>query len=324
MARGKKKKVEPEKKPCSSCNKEKPLKDYYKCLNSKYFSDGLTPLCKQCVADMVDIEKPQTMVDFLKFIDKPFVQHLWEDCVYEYGTKAVGNYMRQINGLNQYKDASFDESMYKEEDLNKKPERREEEKLDNMEANKDYVITETESIVWFSEELKEKWPGYDQEDILRLEKFYADMMTTHDIKTPQHIYLLKLMCVLNLKMERALENDNVSAFQKYYDQYDKILKSAGFRPIDKYAQDDGSGLRSFSKIFEEVEKTGFIEPAPVEENQDIVDLTIMYILNYQLKLLDMQQLEEPPLDTPQSGSPTKDVVDISQDEQEFDEDSEQE
>ena len=56
--------------------------------------------------------------------------------------------------------------------------------------------------------------------------------------------------------------------------------------------------RSFSQIFEKIEKEGYIKPAPVDVKQDIVDRTIQYLMNYTLRLLDKQVLPKPPADTP--------------------------
>ena len=50
--------------------------------------------------------------------------------------------------------------------------------------------------------------------------------------------------------------------------------------------------------FEEVEKEGFIKPVNYVEEQDIVDKTIMYILNYTIKLLGQTTMQKPPPDTP--------------------------
>lgn len=165
--------------------------------------------------------------------------------------------------------------------------------------NKKSSINEVKEL---DREIIVKWgEGYSKDEYIKLEKFYQDMFISHEISTPQHKELLKFMCILNLKMHNCLEQNDIGGFSKLHEQYQKILQSSGFRPIDKTAADGGHGIRTFSQIFAEVEKNGFIKPIPVEENQDIVDKTIMYMLNYQLKLLNMQQLIEPPLDTPKVG-----------------------
>ena len=93
----------------------------------------------------------------------------------------------------------------------------------------------------------------------------------------------------------------MNTFSKMHKEYQSSLQSSGLRPIDKVGGAEASGMRSFSQIFEEIEKDGFIVPAPIEEKQDIVDRTIQYIMNYTLKLLNQQALVEPPIDTPKVG-----------------------
>ena len=90
----------------------------------------------------------------------------------------------------------------------------------------------------------------------------------------------------------------MGGFSKIHTEYQKLLTSSGLRPIDKIGGAEASGIKSFSQIFEEVEKEGFIKPASVNENQDIVDKTIQYILNYTKKLLNKQVLIDTPIDTP--------------------------
>ena len=288
---GRKKKDTEPKKTCSMCGWEKKLAEYY-VSNNKMFTDGKSPVCKKCCAEKVDPYDIESVREMLKMLDKPFLSDNWNTCLARHGKTAWGNYMKQINGLHQYKYLTYKDSVNdgsikivpKDEEVNIEEE--------------DTIKTETDKSIQITKDLKQKWQGYKNSDILKLEKFYDEMMTTHDIGTPQHKELLKLMCKLNLKMDKSLENDDSQGFSKYFTQYDKLMSSSGFRPIDKSAADDGRGIRTFSHIYEEIEKKGFIKPAPIKENQDIVDLTIMYILEYQLKLLSMQQLIEPPADTP--------------------------
>jgi hypothetical protein len=105
---------------------------------------------------------------------------------------------------------------------------------------------------------------------------------------------------LNILVDRALKDQDWKTFETLNKQLTSVLKDAGFRPIDRVSGSESSGIRSFSQIFEEVEKDGFIVPAPLDVHQDIVDRTIMYLVNYQRKLLNMGALDSPPDDTPDS------------------------
>ena len=148
-------------------------------------------------------------------------------------------------------------------------------------------------------QMRNRWGDeYTDEEIQDLDKFYIDMHMTHSIVTPQHEKALIMICKLQHKMDKYLDSEDMASFSKLHGEYKKLLQSSGLRPIDKIGGDEATGMRSFSQIFEEVERDGYIKPAPIKENQDIVDKTIQYIMNYTLKLLNQQSLIEPPVDTP--------------------------
>jgi hypothetical protein len=74
--------------------------------------------------------------------------------------------------------------------------------------------------------------------------------------------------------------------------------------MDKTDADKTGGIRSFSTIYAEVEKDGFIPPWEFYRKikgikQDIVDKTIMHIENFTLKLNKIEQMTTPPIDTPE-------------------------
>jgi hypothetical protein len=101
-------------------------------------------------------------------------------------------------------------------------------------------------------------------------------------------------------MDKALTEGDYAGYEKLSRQFTELQKSSGFRPIDRKSSDEAHGIKSFSQIFAEVESNGYVEPLNVDdvENQDIVDRSIQYILNYTRKVLGMEKLSEPPSDTP--------------------------
>lgn len=140
--------------------------------------------------------------------------------------------------------------------------------------------------------------NYSEKQLIDLQKFYDDMKLTHTIVTPQHVKALKLLCKMQLKLDIFLEKDDMSSFSKLHPQYQSLLQSSGLRPIDKIGGDEATGMRSFSHIYEEVEKNGYIKPKKYNPPQDILDHSIMYLMNGTKKLVGQQILTEPPMDTP--------------------------
>lgn len=279
---------------CIGCNKIHPKGKFYKSFNS-INKNGIYPFCKDFIKKEVymngkdiNLEKFQ---DLLSQMDAPFIQEIWDSSLND-KNETVGMYFKNINMMQYrgmgWKHSSFgdDGSIVKDNNITTKEKYLKEE---------DYILSDSQ----ITPEMLLRWGhNYTNLQISYLENFYQDMHITHTIVTPQHEKALILICKLQLKMDNFLEADDMVGFSKVHGEYQKLLTSSGLRPIDKIGGAEASGIRSFSQIFEEIEKEGFIKPAPLKENQDIVDKTIQYIMNYTLKLLNQQVLTEPPFDTP--------------------------
>lgn len=119
-----------------------------------------------------------------------------------------------------------------------------------------------------------KWGRtYTVPECVKLEKLYIEMMESYDIRTASHIdYLLKI-CRTSLKIDQALEVNDIDGFQKMSRIYDLLMTSAKFTAAqDKSAESDHTD--SVGMIVSRVEKEkGFI-PRYHSERQDVVDVTI--------------------------------------------------
>lgn len=280
------------KKKCiGKCGREQTIANFYT-TKSPMFPDGKVPICKVCVKEMLTDESDVTQIrNILRHLDKPFIPEIWKKCM-ESEKETLGWYLREISTLHQHKNLTYANSIESEKDhIQLREPKLSIDDIDELETENGYIKV--------TDELKLKWgAGYTNKEYLDLEKFYQDMIFTHDISTPQHKKLLMMMCKLDVKMNQCIEEGKYGDFEKLARQNEAILKSAGFRPVDRASSNESAGIRTFSQIFEEVERDGFIEPYPIEEKPDIVDKTIMYILNYQRRLLNMEKLFTPPSDTP--------------------------
>lgn len=163
-------------------------------------------------------------------------------------------------------------------------------KVNKVKENVSFKITPEMVVKWGE--------NFSDSQLYQLESFFVAMNEANDIKTPQHIESLKLLCKLNVLQNKALEEGQVNDFKNLNTQFNKLMETSGLRPIDKKAGGESAGIRTFGQIWEEIEKDGFIEPYPYQEKQDIIDKTIMYIGNYTRKLMNMQSMSSPPDDTP--------------------------
>lgn len=277
-------------KICSKCLKNKNIKrDYYLAANNIINADNRLPVCKSCLNDLVDMNDVETLINVMRMIDRPFLKNTYEDALLK--TNSFGEYMRML-GTRQNRDRTY---------LNGEFEGHFEEMIakDSKHLNNPKTIG---SAIKFkiTPDLILKWgSGYPEQELYQLETFYESMITANDITSPQHREALKLICKLNLEQNKALDESRINDFKNLNTQYNKTMQDSGIRPIDRKSGGESAGVRTFSQIWEEIEKDGFIEPYPYQEKQDIVDRTIMYMGNYTRKLLNMQSMSRPPDDTPE-------------------------
>jgi len=269
---------------------EKKSKDnYYMAASDEIHADGRLPICKACLREIVDdFNDVENLISIMRQIDRPFVRMHYEAA--KANKNPFGEYMRLL-GMRQHNGETYLDSKFDGEfeahvpktknDLNKSK---------NIKENIKFKITPDIVIKWGD--------GFSDSELYQLESFYHAMDEANNIETPQHKESLKLLCKLNVLQNNALQNGKVNDFKNLNTQYNKILETSGLRPIDRKAGGESAGIRTFSQIWEEIEKDGFIEPYPYQEKQDIVDKTIMYMGNYTRKLVGMQSMSEPPEDTP--------------------------
>lgn len=270
-------------KLCSSCEKQRVMTAFYS-TNSKMFMDGKVPVCKKCISEQIDEEDISSVRRILRQIDKPFIYSLWESALRS-DKDTFGSYMKMINSLPQYKEMTYDDSTEQSviDDSNNFSD---DEDIDEIDIDDETIKVTNEVKYRFG-------LGYKNEEYIKMEKFYRDMRDTHTITTPQHIEMLVEICKVNIEKDRALKDRNVGDYKKLSDAFKVLIADAGFRPADKVSGNEAVGIRTFSQIFEEIEKDGFIEPAPIEVHEDVLDRTIMYLSNYTRRLLNMDILHTP-------------------------------
>lgn len=269
-------------KDCKGCGKSKLKTDFY--TSTSIMFDGYVPLCKKCLKDMIDENNIESVKTTLQRIDKPFIAKVWKSAE-ENDSDTVGTYFRMINSLQQYKNSSWADSDFEGENQTEIYKHKFDD-IDNMDE-----ISTDDGVIKLTKDIAMKFgSGYTNREYLTMEKFYKDMSYTHDISTPQLKKQLIYLCKLQVWMDRALEQGNDSAFKNFNDRYEKILHSSGFRPIDRKSSSEASGLMSFSQLFEQVERNGYVEPKPIEERMDLVDMAILAHLNYVRQLVGHDKL----------------------------------
>lgn len=286
-----------ERRACSRCGKSKSIKAYFKVANP-LLPDSRISVCSDCIHETVDEQNINEVIEFLRLTNKPYIKEEWDKALAKTG-RTIGEYMRIVNSLNTYKDLTFANS-------------------DNLGSGNDSDIinadikeleTETGESIRYSSDLISKWGGgFKEFEYLKMEKYYLDMMDTNEIITPVQKDLLRNLAKMTVKRDAYIAEDDTAKYSAISRTYEATLQSAGFRPIDRRGADDERGLRSFSQIFEEVEKRGFIKPLSPEESdkkkelgarfyeEDMIDTMLKSILNYYHRLIGKEILSATPED----------------------------
>ena len=255
---------------CTGCDKEKKPTEFYKSYGAT--KSGLLPFCKKCCKEYSLNENKEFDVnkfkEMLQKIDRPFLYDILSNNL-ERNKKvegAIGKYFKDI-GMVQYRELKYKDSIFQSKSEEKKNEMLEDERI-------------------IPKELIEKWgKAYTYDQIQKLEHFHKDMSTSYDVKTASHKDYLKKICKVSLKMDEALDSDNISEFEKLSKQYDTLMKSAKFTAVQRSAVDDAGGFATISEFTDALEKRGFIMPTKIEEDYDIVEQTIADMKKYTKQLV---------------------------------------
>lgn len=285
--------IKSDKKVCITCERERPMREFY-VSNSRLFKDGRVNMCKSCVKNDLDELNLPSIKRILRELDRPYIESIWNQCL-ESEKDTLGWYLRQVSTLPQYKDLTYEDSV--QETSQKSFNAVKSESVEYPELETKELVKETGFEV--SNDLRLKWGvGYNDFEYMKMEDYWKKMRASNDISTPQSLENLEILAKLKIEMNRLIADKDYQNFERVSRQYANIMKDSGIRPIDKASSAESQGIRTFGQIFEEVEKDGFILPPPITESQDIVDATILYLLRYNQKLFNQEQMVEAPADTP--------------------------
>lgn len=103
----------------------------------------------------------------------------------------------------------------------------------NEESNKDedkqsFKVMNEEDII----ELQSFWgKNYDYDDLEKLQRTYEDLINNYECDSPVQVMLFKNIAKTQLNADKALEDNNVSSFDKLTNSLSKILNDANIKPI---------------------------------------------------------------------------------------------
>lgn len=308
-----KKKGKSVKMDCVTCQQTKKPTDFY-LSNSDFhaMNENRYPICKDCVKSRMQEDDCESVKAVLAEMNRPFVASLWKSSYQEHmktNKSWFGIYYKNLL-LNHkhltFKDSHFGQGenfsslpfLFDEASLSLEREEKKQEPLMGRTKKKqvpDFEVTD---------EMLRRWGAhYDGDAYFLLEQFYHDMKKSNRIETAQEEAYLKKLAVISMQMDLELRQGNIAQVKQLGDLFSKFMADSKFRAMDKTEADMTGGVRNFSTIFAECEADEHIPPWTYYQelyavNQDIVDKTLLYFINYTKRVTKQDLLSEPPEDTP--------------------------
>lgn len=310
-----------ERKVCSKCGRTKIVDEFF-----SYKSGEKCEMCKDCLLEHVDNSDPDTFLWILEKFDVPYVERLWVETANKeyaknpgaFGPKSVfGKYMRNMK-MAQYKNYTWADSEALNATNASKPTPEMEASLkarldageitqaqyDTLsgtaksksagEARKLY--TEKFEIQRSIDEsltdddrkyLMNKWgTAYTSDEWLRMEDLYTRYAAEYDMNVDRE-ETLKKICKTSVKMDEALDSDNMLDYKNLSQVLDSLRKSGRFTEAQN--KEDKTGMvDSIGQLVQLCERDGgIIEqfPDPEDYPRDKIDLTINDFKQYAVNLL---------------------------------------
>lgn len=239
---------------CQKCGQYLPSTAFY-AARSKFHPDGVLPICKQCLAEMVDRLEWATMDKFCQWADYPFIPDLWGRLRAELGVKALDSYIRSCNVNKDYGALDWKQMQSEWEEL-----------LENGGyRSKVTAFSEAELV-----RLRKEWgTGYSDDELNYLEHFYQDLCRAHNILDVTQQDSARNLAKLSVRISRKIAADD--EVDKDIRSYNELKKSSGFiaENVKNMADFDSVG-----EVYSYLEKTGWANPYFEGVDKDVVDKTI--------------------------------------------------
>ena len=260
---------------CMCCGKTKYVDKFNKC---NFNTNGYEVYCKDCKTK--EINNKEQLIEYLKMNNTEFNEMCWQDAlswVKNREMKKIGN----KDVPDDFETQVFKKSIgryYSQSNL-----------TGNYQAT---GISKTKKIknTYSNKELAEKWgKEFNDETLNNLETLFNEMMLSFKIESAAQRDYLKKICITSTIGDIELKAGNLEKAQKWIKMYDDLMKSSKMAPVQASSA-DSMGVNTFSQFVEMVEKQGFI-PFYSDVPQDDIDYAILCFINYNRKLIGLNQID---------------------------------
>jgi ssDNA-binding Zn-finger/Zn-ribbon topoisomerase 1 len=285
---------------CPKCGKKLDISNFYTHSRKPM---GILPICKTCMYDMVLDEtgvNRQGMIALMKYLDMPFIQKEYEECVNKNTNspkRAVSVYMNLKMTKNEYVDLRFKDSMYDvfvDLDLKEEPVgiSLDNDRVDLLEEE----ISPQQAKIQRAKELKAKWGNFDSLDYLeRCERLYIEIVQGgYVIASSMHDLSVRNYCKLQVDWDIAQETKDYNAMRELKQPLKDARTDAKLNPSQFKAGDfQNGGANSFGEITRMVAKRDGFIPLPMKffkQPNDQLDWMMLELVNYDRSVLGLPEV----------------------------------
>lgn len=231
--------VASEKKTCLKCGNDYAVSSFYSHRNPLLHERF--GFCKKCVKSNVDLNDMETLYNFLRTMDIPYLKEFWKQAN-DAENETIGTYLKNLNSLRQNKELRFKDS----DDISGKTN-----KAELVDIETDFELTN---------EIIKKWGrNLELEDYIFLEEEFENL-GGYEAETTIQERLFKNMAKTQWMANKAYEEGDHGKYEKMMKTLSSQMNDANIKPVQvKQASEDGN-LKSWGEWVKLVE-----EKEPVSE-----------------------------------------------------------
>lgn len=200
--------------------------------------------CKKCVVKQVELDDMDTLYDFLRTANIPYLKEFWK-IANEADTETVGTYLKNLNSLKQNKELRFKDS----DDINGK-------------TNKAELVDISNENFELTDEIVKKWGrNLELEDYIFLEGQFDNLGGNQLEDTLQEL-LYKNIAKTQWMANEAYENGRIADYEKMMKSLSSQMADANIKPSQTKNANLENGVNSWSEWTKVIEET---EPILEEE-----------------------------------------------------------
>ncbi|MGD2352067.1 hypothetical protein ACP8H2_10010 [Bacillus subtilis] len=231
-----------EKKTCLKCGNDYAVSSFYSHRNPLLHERF--GFCKKCVKGNVDLNDMETLYNFLRTMDIPYLKEFWKQAN-DAENETIGTYLKNLNSLKQNKELRFKDS----DDITGKTN-----KAELLDIDTNFQLTD---------EIVKKWGrNLELEDYIFLEEEFENL-GGYEAETTIQERLFKNMAKTQWMANKAYEEGDHGKYEKMMKTLSQQMNDANIKPVQvKSASEDG-GFRSWGEIVKMIEET-----EPISDQQD--------------------------------------------------------